>query len=250
MTGEAGLLRTSDNSMKQLVSVIIPVYNGESFLGEAIESILAQTYSPLELIVVDDGSTDRTSEIARSYPQIIYIRQTNGGTAAARNQGIQAARGEYLAFLDSDDVWLPGKLTLQMKAFEADPTLEIVSGFVEQFVSLGESLQDAGKYAIPSTPSPGYIFSAILIKRGVFNKLGLFHENHLPAETVSWFAEALEKKPNLLMLPDIVARRRIHGKNMSITSKQEKNHEILHILKRTIDRKRANGPRGTGSASL
>lgn len=250
MTGAAGPSGTSDNPMKELISVIIPVYNGECFLGEAIESVLAQTYRPLELIVVDDGSTDRTSEIARSYPQITYIRQPNGGAASARNRGIQAARGEYLAFLDSDDVWLPGKLTLQMEAFEADPTLEIVSGYVEQFVSLGECLQDAGKYALPRTPLQGYTSIAILIKRGVFNRIGIFHEGYLPAETISWFAEALEKKPNLLMLPDIVARRRIHGKNISITGKQEKNHEILRILKRTIDRKRANGSGGIGSAGL
>lgn len=246
MTGQAGTLGTSDNPMKQMVSVIIPVYNGECFLREAIESVLAQTYRPLELIVVDDGSTDRTSEIARSYAQISYIRQPNGGVAAARNRGIQATSGEYLAFLDSDDVWLPGKLALQMEAFEVDPTIEIVSGHVEQFVSLGECLDDAGKYTFPNTPLPGYSAIAILIKRDVFNRLGLFHEGIQPAETISWFAEALEKKPNLLMLPDIVARRRIHGKNISITRKREKNHEMLQILKRTIDRKRANGSGGTG----
>lgn len=229
------------NAPEQLVSVIIPAYNAERFLGEAIVSVLAQTYRPIELIVVDDGSTDRTGEIARSYDRVIYIHQPNAGTASARNHGIRDSRGEYLAFLDADDLWLPAKLTLQMKSFADDEQLEIVSGYVEQFVSPADTSRDSGRYIFSSDPLPGYSSNAILIKRSAIERLGMFHEDYQSAESISWFAEILTKHPNLLMLPDVVTRRRIHGENVSLKMQQVKNREMLRILKRSIDQKRAKG---------
>ena len=97
-----------------LVSVIIPVYNREKFLAEAIDSVLAQTYRPIEIIVIDDGSTDKSGEIARSYAETKYIYQDNQGVSVARNIGVDAAQGEFLAFLDSDDMWLHNKLETQI----------------------------------------------------------------------------------------------------------------------------------------
>ncbi|MDV2504691.1 MAG: glycosyltransferase family A protein, partial [bacterium] len=119
----------------RLVSVIIPAYNCEDFLAEAIASALAQTYLPVEIIVVDDGSTDRSGDVANSFknPEVRYFYQPNSGAGAARNQGTNLARGSYFAFLDADDVWLPDKLTLQMAAFDDDPGLDIVFGLVSQF---------------------------------------------------------------------------------------------------------------------
>ncbi len=217
------------------VSVIVPVYNGERFLAEAIESILAQTYQSYELIVVDDGSTDRTREIALSFPLVKYLYQANSGIAAARNRGVEIAQGEYLAFLDADDLWMPDKLWLQMAAFEADPTLEVVSGHIEQFVNPGL----AQKYSFSTAPLPGYSTTAILIKRSLINAIGPFHEDFQTAETISWFAEVIDNNQKILMLPDVIVRRRIHGKNTSILNQQEKNSKIMHILKNSIERKRA-----------
>lgn len=219
------------------ISVIVPVYNGERFLAEAIESILAQTYKNYEIIVVDDGSTDRTREIASAYPQVIYLHQVNSGTAAARNRGILSARGELLAFLDADDVWVPGKLEWQMAAFEADPCVEIVSGHVEQFTSPG--LEQ--KYHVPTSPMPGYSANAILIKRSVIEEIGLFHEDAETAETISWFAGVIDQGRRIMILQQVVARRRIHGQNASIVKSKETNRAMLGILKKSIDRKRAHG---------
>src|SRR5688500_924354 len=98
-----------------LVSVIIPVYNGARFLRAALESVFAQTYRPIEVIVVDDGSADDSGVIAQSFPEVRYIRQENQGVAAARNNAIEAARGEFFAFLDQDDLWTPEKLRLQIE---------------------------------------------------------------------------------------------------------------------------------------
>jgi glycosyltransferase involved in cell wall biosynthesis len=105
------------------VSVVIPAYNAERFLAAAIESVLAQTFADLEVIVVDDGSTDGTASVVESYGQrVTYIRQANSGVAAARNRGIAASTGAYVGFLDADDTWLPHKLDRQLSALREHPT--------------------------------------------------------------------------------------------------------------------------------
>lgn len=107
-----------------LVSVVIVTYNKADTIGEAIESVLRQTYTHFEILVVDDGSTDATAEAVQPYlDRIRYLPKSNGGTGSARNLGIQEAKGSYVAFLDGDDLWLPNKLELQMQAFEREPEL-------------------------------------------------------------------------------------------------------------------------------
>ena len=106
------------------VSVIIPTYQHADFVGEAIDSALAQTYTDYEIILVNDGSTDGTKEIAAEYRnQIKYIYQDNRGLPAARNTGILASKGEYMAFLDADDVWLPNKLKLEVEFLDMHPSV-------------------------------------------------------------------------------------------------------------------------------
>ncbi len=108
-----------------LISCIVPVFNGERYLREALDSIFAQTYRPLEILVADDGSTDRTPYIAAAFGnRLRYLRQDNQGPAAARNLGIRAATGEFIAFLDADDVWHPEKLERQMARFQVRPELD------------------------------------------------------------------------------------------------------------------------------
>jgi glycosyltransferase involved in cell wall biosynthesis len=122
--------------VKPLVSVITPVFNAERFLPEAIESVLAQTFDDWELLVVDDGSQDRSSEIARAYAaghprRVRYLEHpghANRGATTSRNLGIQACAGEYIAFLDADDVWLPGKLADQLQIFATEPRVDMVCG--------------------------------------------------------------------------------------------------------------------------
>ena len=109
------------------VSVVIPCYNREGILGRAIRSALAQTVPPLEIVVVDDGSTDGSADVARGFGGCVrVIEQPNGGAAAARNRGIEAARGDWIAFLDSDDEWHPEKLALQLAAAERFPETRLV----------------------------------------------------------------------------------------------------------------------------
>jgi glycosyltransferase involved in cell wall biosynthesis len=110
-----------------LVSAIIPVYNGEKYIAQAIDSVLRQTYPSVECVIVDDGSTDATPRIIGGYgDRVRSVRKQNGGVASARNAGVGAAKGEYIAFLDADDVWLAEKTDVQMRLFEANPNLGLV----------------------------------------------------------------------------------------------------------------------------
>src|SRR3954470_15704279 len=119
-----------------LVSALVPVFNGERFLAEALDSIFAQRWEPLEVVVVDDGSTDRSAEIARSY-SVSYLHQENAGIATARNAAIEAAGGEIVAFLDADDVWLPGSLEKRVEHLLDTPEVGFVVGRMEVFLEPG-----------------------------------------------------------------------------------------------------------------
>jgi glycosyltransferase involved in cell wall biosynthesis len=233
------MMAHKEKSNPPLVSVIIPVYNCETYLAQTINSVLSQTHRADELIVVDDGSTDRSREIVLNYPEIKYIYQENSGAAEARNRGIKESHGNYLAFLDSDDLWMPEKLFLQIKVFSNDPSLDIVTGHVEQFVSPDMDPQIASRYAYPDRPLIGYSPSAIKIKRSALAKTGLFHEDFQGGEAISWFANVFERDVNIFILPDIISRRRIHGNNLSIRKSQGKEKTITQILKLSLDRRRA-----------
>jgi GT2 family glycosyltransferase len=169
------------------VSVIIPTYNRYKFLSEAIESVLNQQYQDYELIVVDDGSTDDTAQIAQKYnSKISYIYQENRGVSAARNRGLACSSGEYLCFLDSDDVWQPGKLKTQVEFMERHLEYQI-SYTDEVWIRNGVRVNQRRKhrkyggwilpYCLPlCIISP----SSVMIKRGLFDVVGKFDES-LPA---------------------------------------------------------------------
>ena len=135
-----------------LISCIVPVYNGERYLGEAIESILKQSYRPTEIIIADDGSTDGTASIAARYgKQVRYLRQANAGTAAARNLGMRAAEGEFFAFLDADDVWPSDKLDRQMARFRDRSEPGFCIAHVQNFW-IPELIEEEKSFAIIESP--------------------------------------------------------------------------------------------------
>jgi glycosyltransferase involved in cell wall biosynthesis len=224
-----------------LVSVIIPVYNSERYLAEAIESVLAQTYRPLEIIVVNDGSTDGSAEVAKRFGSPVrYYLQPNSGAGAARNQGADLARGSFLAFLDADDIWLADKLARQMAAFDADPKLDMVLGHVRQFHSteLDERARKKTRYA--AEIMQGYVPGTLLIKRDAFFRAGPFATNWRVGEFVDWYLKAMEQGLKSLLLPQIVMRRRIHTNNMGIRERKHQT-DYVRILKASMDRRRKKG---------
>jgi glycosyltransferase involved in cell wall biosynthesis len=221
-----------------LVSAIIPVYNGERYLADAIESVLAQEYRPLELIVIDDGSSDGSAAVARRFAQVRYHYQPNGGIGAARNRGLELAQGAFIAFLDADDVWTPQKLAVQLQAFADDPEVDIVSGHVLQFPSPELDEPAIRKIRCPSEPLPGHAFGAMLIKRGAFRRVGPVTMDHEKAECVDWCLRAKDLGLRLGMLPGVVLRRRLHDANHGINHRQAVT-DYAHALKASLDRRRA-----------
>lgn len=222
---------------RPLVSAIIPVCNGERYLAEAIESILIQQYEPLELIVVDDGSTDGTAKVVRRFTGIRYDYRRHAGIGSTRNRGLALAQGERIAFLDADDVWLPNKLRLQSQAFVANPDVDVVTGHVEQFHSpeLDESV--TRRIHCPRQALPGYVFGAALIKRRVFEHVGPISEYCEQGESVDWCIRAKDLGVTFHVLDDVVMRRRLHETNYSQTHRHALG-DYAHALKASLDRRR------------
>lgn len=224
-----------------LVSIIIPVYNGDRYLAEAIESALAQSYRAVEVIVVDDGSTDRSAAIAGSFGSgIRYVLQPHSGCGAARNRGVKVARGEFLAFLDADDLWLEDKLVRQMDALKHDPELNMVFGYVRQFKSPELDGRSQRELLPEAEILPGYFPGTLLIRRDAFFRAGLFETKWKVGEFIDWYSRAVEEGLKSLLLPEVVMKRRVHTTNMGIRYREDQG-DYARILKAALDRRRRKG---------
>lgn len=228
-----------------LISCIIPVFNGERYLQETLDSVFAQTHQTLEVIVADDGSTDRSAELARSYRPpvlhpVIVVQQPNAGHAAARNLGLASATGEYVAFVDADDLWHPEKLSRQMERFAARPELGVVFTHLENFWS-----PDSDPASRPNDdafrPLPGYTSVTMLARRELFARVGLLDVTLQHGNDRDWFCRAAEHGVVLEMMPDVLVRRRLHASNRSAALGNNSRAEYLRILKASLDRRRAAG---------
>lgn len=234
---------------KPLVSVILPVYNGENFIREAVESVLAQTYRTIELIVVDDGSRDGTADAVRRYHgQARYFYQPNAGAAAARNAGVQKARADFLAFIDADDLWTADKLSRQMGVLAADDRLDMVFGRVSHFFS-PELEQSAREHILcPSGTMPGYHPGCMLIRKQAFLRAGFFDTAYTIGEFIDWYGKATDKGLKNLVLPEVLMMRRIHARN-SVTIRRDSQADYVRVLKTALDRRRRTAaypdPEGT-----
>jgi glycosyltransferase involved in cell wall biosynthesis len=213
--------------MNLLVSVVIPVFNGEAFLREAVQSVLDQKYAPIEIIIVDDGSTDDTEAVARSLPDAVrYLRQMNQGPAAARNRGIEHAQGSLIAFADADDLWPAGKLQLQLPYLVRDPAIEIVMGRIQQ-VGLSQTVEPVFSVNLGSA----------VIRKSVFERVGLFDETMRYSEDVDWFMRAREAGAAIVTIDAVTLLYRQHEQNMT-RGKSASELNVLKALKRSLDRRR------------
>jgi glycosyltransferase involved in cell wall biosynthesis len=234
-------------SPEPLITVIIGVYNGARYLSEAIESVLAQTHRPLELIVVDDGSTDGSGAIAESFgPPVRVVRQENGGIAAARNRALPEAKGEYLAFLDADDRFPPAKLREQLAVFETDPSLDVVFGHVTEFVSPDVDEDARGLLRQPVHDAPWPTPNLMLVRRDSFMRVGPYSTDLKVGVGVDWCARAGERGLRGAVPPLIALERRLHAENNGIR-RRDARPQYLHVLKASLDRRRADA---TESARL
>jgi glycosyltransferase involved in cell wall biosynthesis len=221
------------------VSVIVPAHNAAPYIAEAIDSIQAQPHENLDIVVIDDGSTDETAEIA-DVDGVRVLRQPQRGPGAARNAGLALARGEFIAFLDADDLWTAGRLGVQLRAAASQPHLDLVFGRVEQFVSPEIDAAKAGIYC-PAGSSPGYHVGALLARASAFERVGGFREDLRVGEFVDWCARAEELGLRSHMLDETVLRRRLHSTNLGLT-RRDAAGDYAVVLKAALDRRRRMEP--------
>jgi glycosyltransferase involved in cell wall biosynthesis len=231
-----------------LVSVVIPAFNSERFLGEAIESVLAQTYGPLETIVVDDGSTDGTVAVASAYSEVTVIEQANAGPSAARNRGFAASRGDFIAFQDSDDLMTPDKLEVQAGLLIEKPEAGCVLAEQELLIEEGAELPFWAEGSnvptvMPAKPEeladePDVHTMTMVVRRETFEQVGGFDEEMRAAEDVDWMLRAAEQGIEIRRLPRVLLRRRVHPASLTQDVAAGRAGHFL-ALKKRIERHRA-----------
>jgi glycosyltransferase involved in cell wall biosynthesis len=237
--------------MTPLISCIVPVLNAERYLAETIDSILAQTYRPIEVLVVDGGSTDGTVEVIRSFgaPVMHLHNPENPAAASGRNLGLAAARGPFVAFLDGDDLWLPGKLAAQMARFEARPDLEVSLTHLENFWSPDVAPDDRWfRGDRRPTIVPGYSPVTVLARRDVFDRHGPWDVSQGYAANSEWFVRIRAMGVTIELLPDAFVRRRLHAANVSRVQASTIYDDHFRLVQSSLDRRRAMAgpPKGNG----
>lgn len=234
---------TAGKHNQLLVSVIIPAYNCEAYLAEAIESVLSQTYPAAEVIIIDDGSTDKTAEVAKTFgSQVRYCYQTHGGIGTGRNRGAEMARGDLLASLDADDRWVTEKLALQVGVLQANPEIDMVFGQARQ-------LRDGAEWERGITESQydgpelmaGMVPGTMLIRKECFFRVGLFRTDLKVGEFIDWYTRAIEAGLTHLTLPNLMLWRRVHATNVGVRERQSVT-DYARVLKASLDRRRAADP--------
>jgi glycosyltransferase involved in cell wall biosynthesis len=218
------------------VSVIVPVRDGERYLGEALDSIIGQSQPPHEIVVVDDGSTDATVAIAQGRgPTVRVLRQEPVGQFAAMNAGIEASDGPLLAFLDADDLWTPDSLASRLARLAEDDDLEAVFGRTVQFVS-PELDADAMRFKFDPGPVSGTLFQTMLVRRSGFTRVGPLAVDYATSANIDWMSRAGAAGLRSARIPDVVARRRLHGANISITAKDTKDADLVRVVRNHVRR--------------
>jgi glycosyltransferase involved in cell wall biosynthesis len=200
---------------ESLTSVIVPVFNGERFLAEALRSVLDQDHRPIEVIVIDDGSTDHSAEIAGSSEHVVLIRQANLGPAAARNAGLARATGSFFTFLDADDRMAPGRITTQLEHLAGHPDTGCVAMSQELILEPGMTIPTwLRPMHAPDEVATTYAMSA-MIRRAASERVGGFDESYRFGEDLDWFFRMRELGIVVDVLPQVGTFRRIHTGNLS-----------------------------------
>jgi glycosyltransferase involved in cell wall biosynthesis len=218
--------------LSALVSVVMPVFNTEKFVAEAIESVLSQEAElRLELIVVDDGSSDGSAEAVAKFDSVRLLRhEQNRGIGAARNTGVRTAKGEFVAFLDADDVWPRNSLGARMALLETDANCDAVAGRVIQF----------GEGRLDSESEGGFLAGNTLVRRPAFDRVGEFDETLRVGEFLDWYARAVDAGLRFSQIEALTLRRRVHASNTMLGIGKEPL-DYTRVLRQALARRRA-GP--------
>jgi glycosyltransferase involved in cell wall biosynthesis len=234
----------SSPTSEGLVSVVIPTYNRARYIAETLESVLAQAYAPVEVVVVDDGSTDDTRAVVERYvPAVTYVWQENAERGAARNRGLALARGEFVAFLDSDDVWLPGKLEREVELLRRRPDVGLVYSDTEVIDADGELRRRVRHECHEGWVTEHLLrrnfisIGAHLVRADALRAAGGFREDRALAGSEDWEAWVrLSLKVQFAHLPGAFARIRVHPSNtMSDAATMERGMRYAYELVSAAD---------------
>ena len=229
-----------------LISCVVPVFNGERFIAETVEDILAQTYRPIEVIVVNDGSTDGTADVlARFEGRIEVIHQDNAGQATARNRGLAAAKGEFVAFQDADDLWVPEKLEVQMERLAANPEAQICTSLMENFWA-PELAEEAERLRGTEHMQPHLAtWQGVLARREAFDIVGALDTGESYSDAREWLHRARTMDVATEHCDQVLVRRRIHSDNISRGMTEIEQESLLRLAERALARRRAmaKGPK-------
>jgi glycosyltransferase involved in cell wall biosynthesis len=223
-----------------LVSVVVPVFNRERFLDECLESVFAQKHRPIEVIVVDDGSTDASVARAEAWgDRVRLIRRSNGGPSAARNSGVDAARGDFIAFIDSDDLWLPELLSKLLRVFAEAPQTDICVAQAQNFW-MPELADEEARYRDHpmSKPFGGYLAQGCMARREVFERFARWDENLPHGETMVWFEACVSAGAVFHQSPEVLVRRRFHGANLTRVEVDDARDGLFAFLRMRVERRK------------
>jgi len=238
-----GIRIRDEPSPQPVVSCIVPAHNSAAFIRDALDSILTQTHRPLEIIVVDAGSTDDTATIARSHaPDIRLLEIGDRSPAVARNAGIDAASGPFVAFLDADDLWLPEKTARQLRFLSENPQfgacITLAQNFWPAALSDEESSFDGHRRA---QPIAGYASITLLAHRAFFDRIGRFREDLWHSDSTEWFIRVGERDEAIGLVSEVLVRRRLHEANLSRRLSGRARDEFLDLIKQSRDRRKEDG---------
>jgi glycosyltransferase involved in cell wall biosynthesis len=234
------LTRTPDAGNDRGVSVILIVRNGERFIGEALDSVVAQTLLPSEILVIDGHSTDGTVEIAGRYQAVTVVTQTGTGIANAYNEGIARARYDLIAFISHDDRWMPSKLERQVAALMDAPDALLAFTHVQHVLADGATPPPGFRMSLLDGAVPGFIMETLVARRAAFDIVGLFDPSFAVGEDTDWFARARDAHVPTVVLPETLVVKRVHDSNSSLNY-AGMNDLLLKALRQSIARKRNAG---------
>ena len=220
-----------------LVSVIVIVRNGERFLAAALESIIAQSYRPLEILVIDGGSTDRTAEIARAFAGVCCLLQPDSGISNAYNFGIAQAQGEMIAFLSHDDLWTPDKLAVQVGYLLTHPGCQYAVCRIRSFLEPGDTPPQGFRHELLTQEPVAYIMETLLMRRALFDRIGSHRPDLATGSDTDWFARVFDAGEIGHVCEQVLVHKRIHSRNSSLTA-IDGNRQLLNIVRDSVSRKR------------
>jgi glycosyltransferase involved in cell wall biosynthesis len=224
--------------MMSQVSVIICAFNAAKTLEETLNSVANQTLAATEIILVNDGSTDTTVEVAKKFPQVTVVNQIHKGVGTAINNGLSRATSEFIAFIDSDDLWTPNCLELQMTTLKANPQASGSVGWLEEFICPSLTADQASRFKIRESQI-AWVNGATLIRRSLYEKIGKLNTELTIGEWIDWISRAKNSKHQFVTHESIILKRRLHPSSLSIQRKKNPRDGMLDVVRLALERKKA-----------